>query len=47
MNTGKLSAKDVAQTINIDLEDPLFWQKSLNLIIEDINAFKQLANKRL
>lgn len=45
--TGKLSAKDVAQTINIDLEDPSFWQKSLNLIIEDINAFKQLANKRL
>lgn len=45
--TGKLSAKDVAQTINIDLEDPSFWQKSLNLIIEDINAFKQLSNKRL
>ena len=43
--TGKLSAKEVAQTMDIDLEDQAFWQKSLNLIIEDIEYFKQLAKK--
>ena len=44
--TGKLSAKEVAQTMDIDIEDQAFWKKSLDLIIEDIEYFKQLAQKR-
>lgn len=45
--TGKLSTKDVAQTIQIDLEDTSFWKKSLDLIIDDINIFKELAAKKI
>lgn len=44
--TGKLSAKDVAKTMDINIEDQSFWKKSLDLIIEDIESFKQLAQKR-
>ena len=45
--TGKLSTEDVAKTIDIDLEDPTFWKKSLALVSEDIEQFKKLAQKRI
>ncbi|MBQ1786188.1 MAG: M3 family oligoendopeptidase, partial [Turicibacter sp.] len=45
--TGKLSTKDVAKTIDIDLEDQAFWKKSLDLVSEDIEQFKKLAQKRI
>ena len=45
--TGKLSTEDVAKTIDIDLEDQAFWKKSLDLVSEDIEQFKKLAQKRI
>ena len=32
--------------MDIDIEDQAFWKKSLDLIIKDIEYFKQLAQKR-
>ena len=38
-NTGKLSVEDVAGSVGIDLSDSNFWNKSLNVVAEDIRRF--------
>ena len=43
--TGQYSLEDVAKTMGIDLADKSFWTESLNMIIEDIEQFKQLCKE--
>ena len=41
--TGKMSIKDVAATIGIDVTTPEFWRNSLKLIEQDIEEFIKLS----
>lgn len=43
-DTGRMDTESLAKNhLNVDLKQPDFWQKGLNLIKEDINQFKQLC----
>lgn len=43
--TGKMDLLDVGKSVGIDLEDEAFWQKSLDMIAEDLEMFYQLLEK--
>lgn len=40
--TGKNNLETVCQSLDIDLQDPNFWQSSLDTFKEDINLYQQL-----
>ena len=42
-NTGTMSAKDVALSEGINLEDESFWQEGMDLISEYVKLFRKLA----
>lgn len=44
--TGKNSIEDIAKTMDIDLTDKSFWEKSLKMITDDIKKFQDLAKKK-
>ncbi|MEG0366044.1 MAG: oligoendopeptidase F, partial [Coprobacillus sp.] len=43
--TGRMNLLDAAKTVGIDLEDESFWQKSLDMIEEDLKEFYVLLDK--
>ncbi|MEG0549380.1 MAG: M3 family oligoendopeptidase [Coprobacillus sp.] len=43
--TGQMDLLDAAKTVGIDLEDETFWQKSLDMIEEDLKEFYILLDK--
>ncbi|MEG0366063.1 MAG: oligoendopeptidase F, partial [Coprobacillus sp.] len=43
--TGQMDLLDAAKTVGIDLEDETFWQKSLDMIEEDLKEFYILLEK--
>lgn len=44
-NTGKHDIKDLGSLIGVDLTDKRFWEKSIQLIDEQVNEFERLANQ--
>ncbi|ONI46137.1 oligoendopeptidase F [Candidatus Epulonipiscioides gigas] len=44
--TGKLSIEEVALSIGINVAQKDFWQASLQTIVDDINEFLELTNKK-
>ncbi len=44
--TGKSSILDVSKEIGIDIENPTYWKKALNIIKDDIDTFIKLTNQK-
>ena len=43
--TGKMSLEDVGKSVGIDLQDPAFWQNSIDMIKDDIDLFEKLLKQ--
>ena len=43
--TGQMSVEEVAKLIDIDVTDKAFWQRSFDVMEEEINAFMELTDK--
>lgn len=41
-STGKMSIKELAASVGIDINSKEFWQTSMNIIIEEINMFLEI-----
>jgi oligoendopeptidase F len=42
-STGMFDAATLAQRFGIDIRDEAFWQRSLGVLVEDIDEFEQLV----
>ena len=40
-----MSLEDVGKSVGIDLQDPAFWQNSIDMIKDDIDLFEKLLKQ--